>query len=71
MFRNNFIAGTHLIKLCEQSQSNLFKPPKFFGVIADIQVSTLDVIFVDVASKNSSMINTKQIHRIWNNGKME
>jgi hypothetical protein len=51
MFRNNFIAGTHLIKLCDQSQSNLFKQPKFFSPIADILVSTLFVIFVDFVAK--------------------
>jgi hypothetical protein len=47
MFRNNFIAGTHHIKLCDRSQSNLVIHPKFFSAIADIQVSTLVVLFVD------------------------
>ena len=53
MFRNNFIAGTHLIKLCDQSQSNLFKQPKFFSPIADILVSTLFIIFVGFVAKSS------------------
>ena len=58
MFRNNFIAGTHLIKLCDQSQSNLFKQSKFFSPIADIQVSTLVVIFVGktFCGKKSSIV---------------
>jgi hypothetical protein len=59
MFRNNFIAGTHLIKLCDQSQSNLFKQPKFFSSMADIQVSTLVVIFVHFMAKHFRHQDTK------------
>jgi hypothetical protein len=58
MFRNNFIAGTHLIKLCDQSQSNLFKQPKFFCPIADILVSTLVVIFVDIVAKEVQLLKS-------------
>jgi hypothetical protein len=59
MLRNNFIAGTHLIKLCDQSQSNLFKQPKFFSRIADIQVSSLGEVFVDFVAKHFRHQDTK------------
>jgi hypothetical protein len=59
MFRNNFIAGTHLIKLCDQSQSNLFKQPKFFSSMADILVSTLVEIFVHFMAKHFCHQDTK------------
>ncbi len=50
MFRNNFMAGTHHIKLGDQSQSNLFKQPNFFSSIADIEVRDSSFFKIIVAS---------------------